>query len=65
MARFAGVSLTKYELGIGLLVLGIFLVDLWAPLGIAVGLLYIIPVWMTVWSSFAAAPACSPSFVQS
>jgi PAS domain S-box-containing protein len=56
MARFAGVTLSKYELGIGLLVLSIFLVDLWTPLGIAVGLLYIIPVWMTAWSNVAAAP---------
>jgi PAS domain S-box-containing protein len=57
MLRNTILRLSTFDLAISLLVLAIFIVDLWTPLGIAVGLLYIIPVWLTAWSYRANFPA--------
>ena len=49
-------AVSKIDLLIGALVIGIFALDLQTPLGVAIGLLYVIPVWLTVWSTLPAAP---------
>jgi PAS domain S-box-containing protein len=57
MLRHTFLRLSTFDLLIGLLVIVIFVVDLWTPLGISVGLLYIIPVWLTAWSYRPNLPA--------